>query len=204
MSIENMLTILIVMSLMYFVSAHLMRLLKYVRSNKIIDTEMPIAVSDAQQDPASVETIKRVRKSFKEQQQAMDARALKAHEISCDDFLTCAKDTCFIQEPDRVVGTEVVTFRLSKDRIQARNELMNKNKRFTKHLEETIDGTCLKSSCAEFDACQCLANFDAEAFNKLMEWESEQREIYQAKQKEIIADKPKSKRRRLIKNIDTV
>ena len=57
-----------------------------------------------QEDPRTQESIKRTRKGFEDQQQQMDARAMKPHAFDCPDPLTCTKSPCFIWKPDKIVG----------------------------------------------------------------------------------------------------
>ncbi len=63
------------------------------------------------------ETIKRVRKAFKEQQMSIDARSMKSHGMECD-IVSCCKDTCFIIEPDKIIATETVPLKTKVERTQ--------------------------------------------------------------------------------------
>jgi len=49
------------------------------------------------------ETRKRVAQAFEEQAQAMQTRAMKAHDVSCIDPWTCNKAVCYKWEPDKIV-----------------------------------------------------------------------------------------------------
>ena len=57
-----------------------------------------------QTDTRAHEMIKRIRKAFEQQQQAMNTRALKSHDPSCRDLLSCKKKHCFKREPDKIVS----------------------------------------------------------------------------------------------------
>lgn len=48
-------------------------------------------------------TKKRVQKQFDEQEQSMNARALKPH--ACPDPLSCVKRVCFKRTPDKIVSS---------------------------------------------------------------------------------------------------
>lgn len=50
-----------------------------------------------------------VRKAFEQQEQSMNARALKPHDPCCSDPLTCAKKICFIKKPDTIVKKSTVS-----------------------------------------------------------------------------------------------
>jgi hypothetical protein len=53
-----------------------------------------------QENARDKEAVKRVRASIKEQQQSMDVRALKPHDPTCLDPISCTKDKCFVFKPD--------------------------------------------------------------------------------------------------------
>lgn len=59
--------------------------------------------STVQEDTRAKESVKRFNKSFEQQQQSLNIRALKPHE--CADPLTCEKDKCFTWKPDKIVRT---------------------------------------------------------------------------------------------------
>ena len=65
---------------------------------------VPTKAATQQTDVRTLETIKRVRKSFKEQESAMNTRAMKAHDPSCGDVQLCKKKKCFKWEPDKIVS----------------------------------------------------------------------------------------------------
>lgn len=70
-----------------------------------VDDVIPVSKAASHQvDERTVATIKRVRKAFDAQQKQMDARAMKAHDISCSDIETCKKKKCFKWEPDKIVS----------------------------------------------------------------------------------------------------
>lgn len=58
----------------------------------------------SQESSRDIEARKRVKKAFEEQQSAMNARAMKAHDPSCVDPLTCKKRKCFKFAPDKIVS----------------------------------------------------------------------------------------------------
>jgi hypothetical protein len=70
------------------------------------------------EDPKAQETLKRSIASFKEQEQAMYARALKAHAYDCPDPWTCTKDPCFIRTPDVVIAKSTVARKTNKERTE--------------------------------------------------------------------------------------
>lgn len=53
------------------------------------------------------ETRKRVAKAFEQQAQQMQMRAMKAHDPSCEDPISCKKTFCYQWAPDKVVKVEV-------------------------------------------------------------------------------------------------
>jgi len=69
-----------------------------------------------QEDPRTQESIKRTRKNFEEQQEQMQARAMKPHAFDCPDPWTCKKSPCFIWEPDKIVGEYIVPLKTKKKR----------------------------------------------------------------------------------------
>ena len=52
-------------------------------------------------------TRKRVAKAFEEQQEQMQSRAMKAHDVTCEDPISCKKAICFQWAPDKIVKVEV-------------------------------------------------------------------------------------------------
>ena len=73
------------------------------KTRPTMNFDTPFAPS-VQEDPRTVQSVKNVRKAFKDQQFAMDARARKAHSSECDDPWTCSSDPCFINSPDKIVS----------------------------------------------------------------------------------------------------
>lgn len=69
-----------------------------------VDDIVVAPIKTEQADVRTLETIKRVRKSFKEQESQMQARAMKAHDPSCLDVVACKKRKCFKFEPDKIVS----------------------------------------------------------------------------------------------------
>lgn len=61
----------------------------------------------------------RVSKAIKQQQKQMQMRALKAHDASCKDPLTCTKRHCFVREADKEVGRSTVTRPMTKARLRS-------------------------------------------------------------------------------------
>ena len=57
----------------------------------------------AQEDPATIATIKRVRKAFEAQSERMNHNALRPHSALCKDPVTCSKKRCF------VIGDKIVS-----------------------------------------------------------------------------------------------
>jgi hypothetical protein len=61
------------------------------------------------EDEKAVEQRKRIAKAFEMQHESLQARALVAHGADCDDPLFCAKQKCFIWEPDKIVADSLKT-----------------------------------------------------------------------------------------------
>ena len=103
-------------SVMFILMAKLIAHVKKTGAHISLDMDpMHIPVQEDTRDKA---TRKRVRKAIEQQQEAMNARALVAHDPSCKDPLTCTKNPCFIRETDKIVGTEVVKVKSKSRRIQ--------------------------------------------------------------------------------------
>jgi hypothetical protein len=77
-----------------------------------------------QEDPRTIETIKRTRASIKKQEVSMNMRALKSHSAECNDSWTCTNDPCFKIEPDKIVSEA----RASQDELTRYNKQRKKNK----------------------------------------------------------------------------
>lgn len=102
---------------LYFLVTLLNKLLFIVKARKVSTIEAPVlSPVTSQEDTTQKETIKRVRQAFKDQKQAMDARAMKAHDPTCEDTWTCTKSPCFIWEPDRIVATSIVKRKTDTER----------------------------------------------------------------------------------------
>lgn len=88
----------------------LSKIKRWVNTFRLIhtDTELTSIIKSAtvQEDAAAKAAVKRVRKSFQEQETAMNARALKSHAAYCKDPLTCTKKRCFKWVPDKIVSKE--------------------------------------------------------------------------------------------------
>lgn len=82
------------------------------KRHHIFDEEMTKIVhgkSAVQEDPRAAAVRSSVRKSFEQQEQAMNIRALKPHDPGCKDPLTCTKKICFIKKHDKIVDKETVS-----------------------------------------------------------------------------------------------
>lgn len=93
------------------------RMLDWIKTKTLIyngGTFTPVVEKTYQSDVRTKEAIKRVRKAFKAQESAMNARALRAHDSKCPDMLTCKKKKCFKLEPDKIVSDPYVVDRVTK------------------------------------------------------------------------------------------
>lgn len=72
------------------------------------DQVTPMKVSSEKYCTRDAETRKRVAKAFKEQESQMNARSMKAHDVTCEDPISCKKIICFKWTPDKIVKVEVV------------------------------------------------------------------------------------------------
>lgn len=91
-----------------------------VSTLRVIESENPLQTAGKEAHEPTVKectrdaaTKKRVSKAFKEQQQQMQARALKAHEVTCDP-LSCDKNVCFKRVPDEIKKRTTVKRRMSR------------------------------------------------------------------------------------------
>ena len=84
----------------------------------------------AQEDPRTIESVKNTRKAFKQQETAMQFRAMKAHAADCDDTFTCSAEPCFKREPDKIVGKETVS-------ANEYNKRRKKNMKLLKGMKKT-------------------------------------------------------------------
>ena len=71
---------------------------------------------------------KRINKTFDDQESEMNARALKAHDGSCESPLDCRRDTCLKWLPDRIVSYEYIVTRTMRLK-EANNARIEKRKR---------------------------------------------------------------------------
>jgi len=73
---------------------------KFILEEEVTPVSKAITTLENQRD---AEARKRVAAAFKAQEKLMQARAMKAHDVSCPDPLTCKKKICFKWEADRIV-----------------------------------------------------------------------------------------------------
>lgn len=92
-----------------------------------VDSPLVSEHSIAKECERTKETIKRVAAVFEEQAEQIQTMALKPHDPTCEDPLTCTKEICFIFVPDKIVSTEVVKV------PQARLEILARAKKEFKH-----------------------------------------------------------------------
>jgi hypothetical protein len=102
---------------------------KWLKEHCTIKLKAPMNVSNpftptTQEDPRTIETIKRTRASIKKQEVSMNMRALKSHSAECNDSWTCTNDPCFKIEPDKIVSEA----RASQDELTRYNKQRKKNK----------------------------------------------------------------------------
>lgn len=83
-----------------------------------------------QEDPRSIESVKRTRQAFKQQEVAMQFRAMKAHAADCPGVMDCTADPCFIHEPDKIVGKETVS-------AERYNKIRKKNMKLLKGMKKS-------------------------------------------------------------------
>jgi len=76
--------------------------IRYKTEDNFIDHY--VAYDILQQDARAMEMIKRVKKAFEQQQQAINNRVLKMHDPACPDIFNCTKSACFKREPDKIVS----------------------------------------------------------------------------------------------------
>lgn len=85
-----------------------------------------------QEDPRTVESIKRTKAAFKQQEVSMNMRALKAHAAECNDPWTCTSEPCFIREPDKIVNVE----QASEKEVMRFNSVGARNKRILRNMNK--------------------------------------------------------------------
>jgi hypothetical protein len=86
-----------------------------------------------QEDPRTVETVKRTRASIKNQEVSMNMRALKSHALDCNDVWTCTADPCFKLEPDKIVSVS----RASQDELTRYNKTRKRHKKVLSEIKKT-------------------------------------------------------------------
>lgn len=117
-----------------------MNLLKWLQSKtKYRVSSDNVFTPTLQEDPRHQESLKRTRKTFEDQQQQMDTRAMKAHAADCPDPWTCTRNPCFKWEPDKIVGG---VYRMENKRVkrlqQEQEESLNKHVQFIKDNQEAL------------------------------------------------------------------
>jgi hypothetical protein len=87
------------------------RIKRWIYSKFFIFDEEIASVSKIKTEASctrDTETRKRVAKAFEEQAEAMKCRAMKAHDPSCEDPISCKKTFCYQWAPDKIVKIEIV------------------------------------------------------------------------------------------------
>jgi len=86
----------------------LKKIKQWIHSFRLLNLDSDVSAitktATVQEDVAAKEAVKRVRKEFKQQESAMNARALKAHGGDCKDPLFCEKKHCFKWAPDKIAS----------------------------------------------------------------------------------------------------
>ncbi len=78
----------------------------WIHSKRLMNNDTSIyVVPTVQEDTRAIEAVKRVRKAFDQQSQAMNARALKRHQCANPDL--CNKNICFKHVPDKIVDISI-------------------------------------------------------------------------------------------------
>lgn len=90
---------------------------RLIRSIDVSSVSVVPFVPVNQEDMRSVNDVKSFNKSFDQQQQQMQARALVAHEPDCD-VISCNKSSCFKWECDKIVKRTTVKMK----RIKKQND----------------------------------------------------------------------------------
>lgn len=89
----------------------------WIQSKRLMNNDITVSViPTVQEDTRSIKAVKRVRKAFEQQQEAMNIRALKRH--SCSDPDLCTKRICFENIPDKIVHTEIVPRKTKEELAQ--------------------------------------------------------------------------------------
>jgi hypothetical protein len=110
---------------------------KWLKEHCTIKLKAPMNVSNpftptTQEDPRTVQSIKRTRAAFKQQEVSMNMRAMKAHAAECNDTWTCSAEPCFIIEPDKIVNVE----QASEKEVMRFNSIASKNKRILRSMNK--------------------------------------------------------------------
>lgn len=84
----------------------LSRIKEWLKGRVIVSDDgiIPVPTSTHQVDQRDIETRKRVKKAFEAQKAQMEARAMKAHDVTCGNIQDCKKKKCFKWEPDKIVS----------------------------------------------------------------------------------------------------
>lgn len=72
-----------------------------IKPNDLAVMDKRPIMTDESEDAVSVRT--RLNKSFQQQQQQLQSRALIPHGADCPDPLSCIKSVCFVWESDKIV-----------------------------------------------------------------------------------------------------
>jgi len=97
----------------------LKKIIDWVKAKQITVTlEDPIKPTHktVQSDIRDEQAKKRFNKYYDQQEQNVLMRALKQHDATCIDHITCDKDPCFVRVPDKIVATYIVDA-ITKKRI---------------------------------------------------------------------------------------
>ena len=96
------------------------KIIDWVKAKQITVTlEDPIKPTHktVQSDIRDEQAKKRFNKYYDQQEQNVFMRALKQHDPTCPDHITCDKNPCFVRVPDKIVATYVVDA-ITKKRIE--------------------------------------------------------------------------------------
>ena len=96
------------------------KIIDWIKAKQITVTlEDPIKPTHktVQSDIRDEEAKKRFNKHYDQQEQNVLMMALKQHDPTCRDNITCDKDPCFIRVPDKIVATYIVDA-ITKERIE--------------------------------------------------------------------------------------
>lgn len=98
----------------------LKKIIDWVKAKQITVTlEDPIKPTHktVQSDIRDEQAKKRFNKQYDQQEQQIRMMALKQHDPSCIDHITCDRNPCFIRVPDKIVATYIVDA-ITKERIK--------------------------------------------------------------------------------------